>query len=520
MASLRYSQIRAHPDGTINYIADENKMIHDVTNVLNYMGQPEGVARVYSFSHHCSTNPALASKQIELYRARYYESKKGGSQDDNNELLGLHFFFSYTEEDNPSDETMNEITTTLAEHPLLKDFPLFAANHFDKTHRHTHIYAGQFSAVGKPRKMCMRAKDYNDLRKYANRLCVEHGLSIIDLPALRYTDPEYSAWIDGVIASGKVTVHPERKEHKGAKRQKVSTRKIYYKWLKETEEFNLEQERPLTAKQLSQKRAKERYFYGPKEPHKPQHYYRVSGQNKYYCVRRYDEFGRERTLLELIIILIIVVYQNEKKYCDAHDLCLGTQLKAKVDHKAQSAYNCIRTARELNIERPDEISSRIADVGNQMNALKTEKSRHEHSIQAQERILHAWEIYNHFHHIQDTLTDSDQIEIYQQALAVLAKNCVWTQEAYLNIQTRYQFELQKISDYEKRLPQLKRQYHDLKTIEAIASRPTYLIEEIYQYSQAAQTQSRQISLEEKIQSAGKKINQDIPVSQPGKTRFQ
>lgn len=520
MATLRYSQIRAHPDGTINYIANENKMIHDVTNVLNYMGQPDGVARVYSFSHHCSTNPALASKQMELYHARYHESKKSGIQSDNNELLGLHFFFSYTAEDNPNEATMNEITAALAEHPLLKDFPLFGANHFDKTHRHTHIYAGQFSAVGKPRKMCMRSMDYNDLRKYANRLCVEHGLSIIDLPTLRYNDPEYSAWIDGIIASGKVKVHPERDEHNGARQQKVSTRKIYYKWLKETEEFNLEQERTLTAKELSQKWAKECYFYGPKEPERPPHYYPVSGQNKYYCVRRYDEFGRERTLLELIIILIIVVYQNEKKYCDAHDQYLGTQLKAKMDHKAQSAYNCIRTARELNIAQPDEIPARIVNVGNQMNALKTEKSRHEHSIQAQERILHAWEVYNRFHPIQDTMTDSDQLDAYRQAVAVLAKNCVWTQEACLNIQTRYQFELQKISDYEKRLPQLKRQYHDLKTIEAIASRPTYLIDEIYQYSQAAKTQSQQASLEEKIQSARRKINQDIPVSQPGKTRFQ
>lgn len=519
MASLRYSQIRAHPNGTISYIANKKKMIsfdvHNVANVLNYMGEPESVERVYSFARYCSTNPALAAKMLDLYRARYFESKNSGVRnltEDKEELLGLHFFLSYSEDDDPSEQTMNEITKALSQHPLLNDFPFFSANHFDKKHKHTHFYACQYSAEGKPRKMCMRSKDYNDLRKYANRLCVEHGLSIIDLQALRYNDPEYSAWIDSVIAEGKVIVHPEKEEHKGAKRQKASTQEIYYKWLKDTEEFNLEQERLLTAKQLSQKRAKERYFYGPKEPDRPQHYYPVSGQNKYYCVRRYDEFGRERTLLELIIILIIVIYQNEKKYCDAHDQCLGTQLKAKVDHRVQSAYNCIRTARELNIAQPDEISARISDVGAQMNALKTEKSRHEHSIQAHERILHAWQVYNRFHPIQDTLTEPDQIEAYRQAVAVLAKNCVWTQEAYLNIQIRYQFELQKISDYEKRLPQLKRQYHDLKTMEAIACRPTCLIDEIYQYSQAMQTQPKQASLEEIIQSAQRKYKQDISES--------
>ena len=526
MATLRYSQIRAHPDGTISYIANKEKMIsfhvHDVSNVLNYMGEPESAERVYSFARYCSTNPVLAGKMLELYRARYFESKNGSVQglaDDRNELLGLHFFLSYTEEDDPSEEMMNEITQALAEHPLLRDFPFFSANHFDKTHKHTHFYACQYSAEGKPRKMCMRAKDYNDLRKYVNRLCVEHGLSIIDLAALRRNDPAYSAWVDSVIAEGNVTVHPERKEHEGAKRQKVSTRQIYYKWLKDTEEFNLEQECLLTAKQLSQKRAKEIYFYGPKEPDKPQRYYPVSGQNKYYCVRKYDEFGRKRSWLELLIILIIIIYQNEKNYCNMHDLCLGTQLKAKVDHRAQAAYNCIRTARELNIERPADIPDRIANIGKQMNALKTEKSRHEHSIQAQEKIINAWEIYNQFHLIQNDLTDSDQMEAYRQAVRILAKNCVWTQDAYLKIFTRYQFELRKISDYEKRLPLLKRQYHDLKTIEAMANRPTYLIDEIYRYSQAVQTQSQQTSLEEKICSAQMNIPQNPPVSHRRKSRF-
>jgi len=94
MATLRYSQIRVHPSATIKYIANEEKMLaaesHDVANVLNYMGEKESVSRVYTFSRHCSPAPDLAEKQMELYRQRYYASKKARPRD--GELLGIHFF--------------------------------------------------------------------------------------------------------------------------------------------------------------------------------------------------------------------------------------------------------------------------------------------------------------------------------------------------------------------------------------------------------------------------------------------
>ena len=173
MASLRYSQIRVHPESTINYIANQEKMIspksHDVHNVLSYMGEPESIERVYSFSRNCSANPRLAAAQIELYRTRYYNSKTGGIQglkDGNSELLGLHFFVSFTEEDNPSESTMDAISKALSEHPLLRGFPFFSAKHYDRIHRHIHIFVSQYSAnEGKPRKLCMRYNDYNELPK-------------------------------------------------------------------------------------------------------------------------------------------------------------------------------------------------------------------------------------------------------------------------------------------------------------------------------------------------------------------
>ena len=117
MATLRYSQIRITPGGTIRYIADEEKNIsttvHDVCTVLRYMGEPESTERVYAIARYCSTNPALAEKQMELYRQLYYDRKERKPKEE--ELLGLHFFISYTEEDDPSEEVMNIILRKLLE---------------------------------------------------------------------------------------------------------------------------------------------------------------------------------------------------------------------------------------------------------------------------------------------------------------------------------------------------------------------------------------------------------------------
>lgn len=513
MATLRYSQIRAHPGGTINYIANKDKMIsgrvHDVANVLNYMGEPESSERVYSFARHCSTNPALASKQMELYRAKYYESKNGavqGLEDGKEELLGLHFFMSYTEDDDPSEETMNEITAKLAEHPLLKDFPVFGANHFDKAHKHSHFYACQYSAEGKPRKMCMRHDDYNDLRKYANHLCVEHGLSIIDLETLRHNDPEYSAWVDGVIAEGRITVHPERDEHKGAKRQKASTQEIYYKWLKETEEFNLEEERRLTAEQLSKKKAKERYFWNFCKKDEPQKFYPVTGmKNKYYTVRIYDEFGRKRTLLELSVMLVALIIKTELKQIDPADLEYRIVCTEPLDYKVQQsirAVNALATARLMQIENPDDIPARIADVGKQMNALKREKARHENSIKRHEEIIAAWEVYERVRPFVEGVCEPDPADLdeYKSAYAVLASNQILTAEAFQAFHARYLFEARKVGDYEKRLPELNKQYRDLKHLEYITSRPANLVDEIYQIVNDA-SQSKTLDIDDMIKAA-------------------
>ena len=490
MASLRYTQIRSTPGNTIRYIANKDKMLsartHDVSNVLGYMGEPESAERVYAFARHCSTNSCLAAQQIELYRAKYYERR--GIVPKENELLGIHLFVSYSQEDAPSEAVMNEIAEKLCSCPLFWDHATFAAHHYDTAHSHTHIYVSNFSASGKPRKLCMRRKDYNDLRKYANRLCVEHGLSIIDLPSLRYNDPEYSAWIDGVIAGGKITVHPERKEHRGSKHQGASTKQIYFRQMKEKEEAILAEEKLLTPAQLRAKRVRENYCWNfENDPTKPGYLCLTPKGKRYHAIRLYDEHGRKRSLVELICLLLVAIYHYEKTKNDPPQMQQRTGTRAYRDDKLQRMVDCGRVSRELNIQSKEEVRRHIEDTGRQMNALRREKARHEHSILRHEEILSAWDTYQSADPAEDA---------FRQAYAVLAPNRVLTEEAAQTLRHRYRFEQQKVLDYDKRLPELKRRYRILKDLEQMVYYPEWEVQQI-QWEIAAKEET----LEDKIRDA-------------------
>lgn len=504
MASLRYTQIRSHPGGTINYIANKDKMIsgkvHDVYNVLNYMGEPESAERVYSFGHHCSANPVLAEKQIALHRARYFSQKNGGLQgatEGSEELLGLHFFLSYTVEDDPSEETMNEILTAVAMHPKLKDFAVFGANHFDKKHKHTHFFVSQYAAEGKSRKLCLHKKEYDDIRRYVNRLCVERGLSIIDREILR-RDQEYSDWLDDVIAEGRVVVHPEREETKEYTQQTVPTKNLYYKWLKEQEEEELENVKLLTDKQLEYKKYKDNYFYAINGRRFPRSNY----PNTSYAIPLYNEQGRRRNLFELIVILTLVVLNKEAEYAgiEGEDLLPEPDpvMLARTPRKLQCMLSALQTARELQIEIPADVDPRLNDIGKQMNALKIEKAKHEK--RASKTLYDAITAYEHFRSAVEGVENppADALEIYNTAYSIMASHQCTAPAQIDEFLTRYKFSRKKCDDYSKRLDELKKQYRDLKYLSAINDNPTQWIDRAYERSK------KTLPIEQQMKNAERK----------------
>lgn len=454
MATLIFSQIRLHPNSTIEYIVRKDAVLseksHDLHNILCYMGEPESVERVYSLSRNCSPNVKLAEQEIEYYRQRYYQSKKGAKPKDG-ELLGLHFFLSYTVEDNPSVEVMDNMLKKLMEHPLLRDFPIIGANHFDKSHRHTHFYVCQFSAHGKPRKMGLKREELKELKRYANYLCVEHGLSIIDTKALR-RDKEYSDWVDNVIAEGKVVVHKEKKIYRRKSKKKVPIKNHYYRWMKENEERAKTEYCLLTDIERKKREFENTYFYTTDGDKNKRWYVSGDPRRRFYAVPICKD-GYERSLLELTGLFILAVADNEATNIKRQSTEIYHRFKAEVDKELQGFIDAISTANAMNILTPQDVPIRLADVGKQMNAIRGEKARHERNIAD-------WK-------------------------STLMKNAFLGTEDHEELYRRYVFACKKVVDYEKRLKELGKQYHDLKRLEAIVYRPESLLSRIYTYSEEA-----------------------------------
>lgn len=493
MASIRFSQIRCHPGQTLQYMASFKKILPrdqcNIYQVLRYMSSPEATTRVYSFSRNLSQNIVLAEKQLELYRERYFASKKGGIQGlakGKQELLGLHFFISFSEHDDPDAETMTDIAMAIAQHPRLRDFAVFIANHFDQTHKHLHMYVSAYSAVGKPRKLCMRKEDLNEIRISANRLCVERGLSIIDLATLRWNNPEYSTWIDGVIAEGKVIVHPEKEGRK--RKQKISTRNIYYTWKKAEEERAAEELRLMTDAQRQKHDFEERFYHTTDGDPNKRWYVSGDPKKRFYVIQKVSNDGHRRSAVELLVRFVLFIADKEGAYIKQNDPELWLKYNAHVDKALQGIYDTLQTANEMHIHSPNDITVRLSDVGMQMNALRREKRRHELSIEKHEQIIAAYQTYMRIRPLVEGVVEPDPAVLreYKEAYALLAQNQILTTEAYEALLRRYHFEQQKVIDYNKRMPLLNKRYRALKKLEAFTSRSTYIVERIYEYSEQAE----------------------------------
>ena len=333
--------------------------------------------------------------------------------------------------------------------------------------------------------MGLKYEDVYELMRYSNKLCVERGLSIIDKSELR-KDKEYSDWIDSVIAEGKVVVHPEKKEKKKRTRSKkaVPVKNHYYRWMKESEERADEEFQMLTEKQRKKKEFEINYYYTPDNDENKRWYVTGDPQERFYTVSRIDRNGYKRTELELIVRFVLFVAGAEGQYIKQTDPATWIIYNAKVATELQQMYDYASAATRMNIEKPEQIAERLADVGTRMNALKRERKRNEKSIEKQEKIIETYKTYTRIKSLIEDVQEPEQetLSEYNCAYAILAQNQILTAEAYEELCRRCDFEKQKCIDYDRRMPELNKQYHDLKKLESLSANPVGMLRRIYGYS--------------------------------------
>lgn len=171
-------------DHVVRYVADTEKtanlMFDDLKNMLEYIGDDyKTEMKYYSTGINCQPDTA------------YREMKSAYSMNDKPlKNLGYHGYQSFAKGEVTA-QTAHEIGVKMAEELWGDKFQVVVATHLDKQHYHNHFAICSTSFIDGSRYHDCRAT-YMRLREVSDRLCSEHGLSVVETP--QHTGKQYAEW--------------------------------------------------------------------------------------------------------------------------------------------------------------------------------------------------------------------------------------------------------------------------------------------------------------------------------------
>ncbi|WP_101723483.1 relaxase/mobilization nuclease domain-containing protein [Eggerthella timonensis] len=153
MATTKIWPVKGRIDHLVDYVLNSEKTEH----------------RLYATGINCTPGSATA----EMNATKRLHGKVGGT-------VAFHAYQSF-DPGEVTPETAHEIGTRLA-HELWGDrFQIVVTTHVDKGHVHNHFAVNSVSYADGRRFHC-DAREYRRLRAKSDRLCAEHGLSVIQDP--------------------------------------------------------------------------------------------------------------------------------------------------------------------------------------------------------------------------------------------------------------------------------------------------------------------------------------------------
>ena len=386
MATLANKSIKATLPSVVKYNnnPDKNLPPDGLVAAAAYIRGEHSIERLYSRGHNgCSGNPQVAIEQFKtseyLYRQKKCGARESGLAEGKVPTIAEHIFISFPPEENVSYDLQCEIADRLCESDLLKDFYAISNRHYNTDNDHSHILVSNFSKDGS-RKLCLNKHKRQELQKELNRICVGYGLSIIDNPALRCNDKEYEAFVRDCV--GKVTIYaPNRttdkfgewlKEQEGvvvAEGQKLNS---YEQWVATHNDF-------IRAKDKAAAKKREEVFIAERQKEiKAARIYYWQEQFKrngyYYAVRLYDNDGNRKPLIQLMFELLYLVITNEEYsyLSEIKGLPPGEYEKAPWSNnkRLQASYDAMHFAEVHGIRTPADLQVRIGAVGTELSEVR------------------------------------------------------------------------------------------------------------------------------------------------------
>lgn len=515
MATLDNKSIRESVSGAVRYINNPGKNIppDGLARASAYIRGEHSVERLYSRGHNgCSPNPDVAIQQFraceQLYRQKKAGAREAGLADGKQPIVAEHFFLSFPPHENVPYDTQCEIVDKLCASETLKDFYCTSNRHWNTDNDHSHILACNTSKDGS-RKLGMNNKKRNALRKELDRICVSYGLSVIDDPGLRHNDPEREDFIRSLVEEGKVEVYvpadyrkllsPEREYDRWmlaqiqagkvrvaegvSKNRECTQAEAYERWIAEQPYFRREKDKKaakekkyaLIPEGASDKAS--RVYYWDEQYKSSKH------KGYYYAVRLYDDDGRRKPLLVLLIELVLLAAHHEEEYF-RYKYPNNTVFSGKPSYKMQMRYDVFRYQEEQGVRDLSELYDRIEAVGSDLAEARKGLAYYQRAIEKGDDLHKAILIFNTMERRKKErpLTDEEQM-VFNEAYRIMAAHKCTEPLQIGEFFDRWLFAEKKVKDLDEQIKKLKKDYHDLKYIDAHYCECRYDVEK-YTYQNA------------------------------------
>lgn len=280
----------------------------------------------------------------------------------------------------------------------------------------------------------------------------------------------------------------------------------------------------------SQKEEKETPDYSFTDHRKKDQYYTYiffvnSKTKKPYRTSLYDNAGRRRTMLELILLLAITVLKNESGRWEPEFVPVGKQndaIYAPRNWKIQNMIDSIYTAKEEEIETPAQLDQRLDEAGAAYSRANSSLKKTIRAKEKMETLNEAVTQYRKTARIAQGILDmpdgpekdrvsneyKDVLDRYKSAKAVLYHYQVTTEEGISDFEQRYKKIQEDIVTLEENLDFAKDEYRRLKKLSynlELAQNaqycygPEYSPDRIYQQKQVLESdESRNRRAEENL----------------------
>lgn len=206
-----------------------------------------------------------------------------------------------------------------------------------------------------------------------------------------------------------------------------------------------------------------------------------SRTKKPYRTSLYDNYGRRRSLLELMLLLAITVLKKEDGLWEPETVPAGKEndpLYAPRNWKIQNMIDSIYTAQEENIETPAQLDQRLKEAGAAYSRANSARKKTVHAKEKMEAINEAVTSYRKTSEIAKQILEMpegrerriaefdyrDALEEYKSAKAVLCQYKISNEDEIVDFERRFEKIQEDIKDLDERLDLAKEEYRRIKKL--------------------------------------------------------